>query len=207
MKNITDDKLSPYSDWGRVVSLFARMSPGFKEEHPPCIDSHGHYFKTCGQCFTMICRRCQYKTIDFVGQMSTTYGDFSGTHAPYDRYCSKCEVLLQRGYDGWKCYEDYEADRISKKDFVCRSCEGVGWHQYKYEGCNDPEKKHTCGRCEGTGVFPSPYRKKQIEQGKKITEIIDEPLWKRTKDWIKIFVHNYNPWSIGTIRKRKKFGI
>ena len=192
---------------GRVASIFERMKPGFKERQPPCIDDQGHYFKTCGQCFTMICRRCQYKTVDFAGQMTTTYGDFSGTHAPYDRYCSECEVLIQGGTEGWKCYEDYEADRIAKNDLVCRSCKGIGWHQYNYVGCSDPDKKHTCGACAGTGVFPSPYRKIQIKQGKHITEIIDEPLWKRAKDWIRIFVHNHNPWSIGIIGKVKKHGI
>jgi len=96
-----ENKFNPYSDVGRVASIFERMQPGFKEEHPPCINKHGHYFKTCGQCFTMVCRRCGYKTVDIAGQMTTTYGDFSGSHAPYDRYCCRCEVLLQRGYKGW----------------------------------------------------------------------------------------------------------
>ena len=197
--------MNPYSDIGRVAGIFDRMQPGFKEEHPECIDNHGHYFKTCGTCFTMVCRRCEYKTVDFAGQMTTTYGDFSGTHAAYDRYCSECETLLQRGYEGWKCYEDYEADRILKKDFVCRTCKGVGW--YKYPGLKDPEEKHTCSHCEGTGLFPSPYRKKQMEQGKSITEIIDEPLLKRIKDWLQIFIYNHNPWSIGIITKSKKLKI
>ena len=197
--------MNPYSDLGRVVSLFERMTPGFKEEQHPCIDDQGHYFKTCGQCFTMICRRCQYKTIDFAGQMTTTYGDFSGTHAPYDRYCSECEVLLQRGTKGWKCYEDYEADRISKGDLVCRECNGSGSYMIHWQTL--PSKIYTCSHCEGTGVFPSPYRKKQILQGKKITELIDEPWWKRTKEWIRIFVHNHNPWSVGTIIRKKKLSI
>lgn len=153
--------LSQHSDFGKVISIWERMQPGFKEEHPKCIDGNGHYFKTCGTCFTMICRRCQYRTLDFAGSLTTTYGDFSGTFAPYDRYCHECGVLLQRGYEGWKCYEDYEANRIEKKDFVCKSCKGIGWHQYS--GADDPTKKYTCGACEGTGLFPSPFRRNSPE--------------------------------------------
>lgn len=195
--------MNPYSDIGNVVGIFERMQPGFKEEHHPCIDDQGHYFKTCGQCFTMICRRCQYKTIDFAGQMTTTYGDFSGTHAPYDRYCSECEVLLQRGTKGWKCYEDYEKDRLVNNQTVCGRCDGTGKEQ-KWWG---KKELITCIACEGDGKFPTKYRRIQIEQGKKITEVIDEPMWKRTKEWLRMFIHNHNPCSIGTITKLKKLSI
>jgi len=147
--------LNPHSDLGKVYSIFERMQPGFKEEHPKCIDDQGHYFKTCGDCFTMICRRCQYKTMDFTGSMTTTYGDFSGTTAPYDRYCCGCEVLLQRGREGWKCYEDYEKHRIENKDFVCRTCAGKGYYIYP----SDNGKKTICTHCDGTGLFPNSYRR------------------------------------------------
>jgi hypothetical protein len=198
--------LDQQSDLGKVFSIWERMQPGFKEEHPKCIDDRGHYFKTCGTCFTMICRRCQYRTLDFLGSMGTTYGDFSGTHAPYDRYCSDCGVILQRGTEGWKCYEDYEADRIKKGDTVCRMCGGIGYCKC-LPGLGDPNKPYKCERCDGTGLFPSPYRRKQIEQGKKITERIDEPLWKRINDRVKIFLHNNNPWGTGIIIKLKKRSI
>jgi hypothetical protein len=149
-----------------------RNSPEYKsriqkmndKKHPNCIDKHGHYFKTCGTCFTMVCRRCGYRTLDFWGSMTTTYGDFSGTTAPYDRYCKTCEVLLQRGYEGWKCYEDYEANRIQNKDFICQSCQGKGYYYWM----NDKTQKTICPLCEGTGLFPSPYRKKQMKKLKTI---------------------------------------
>jgi hypothetical protein len=195
---------NPYSDLGRVGSVFERMQPGFKEEHPKCVDDQGHYFKTCGTCFTMICRRCEYKTIDFFGQMTTTYGDFSGTSAPYDRYCDECEVLLQRGTEGWKCYEDYEKHRLEIGDTVCRTCKGSGSYTINWVGGPETIK---CTYCDGTGEFPTPYRKIQIKQGKKITEIIDEPWTKRVIDWVRIFIHNNNPRSVGIIKKLRKLSI
>lgn len=124
------------------------------DKYPDCINDQGHYFKTCYTCFTMICRRCQYKSYDHVGSMTTTYGDFSGTTSPYDRYCDDCEVLLQRGREGWKCYADYEKHRIENKDFVCRTCSGKGYYIYPI----DKGKKRICTHCEGTGLFPSSNR-------------------------------------------------
>lgn len=191
------------SDLGQVFNIWERMDPKFREKHPECINDQGHYFKTCGTCFTMVCRRCGYKTLDFLGSMTTTYGDFSGTFKPYDRYCDECKVLLQRGTEGWKCYEDYENHRINTNNTLCDRCNGNGKEQ-KWWSSNE---LITCMVCEGDGKFPSKYRRTQIEQGKKITEIIDESFWKRTKDWMERFIYNINPWSIGTVTKLKKLNI
>lgn len=133
---------------------------------PDCIDDQGHYFKTCSRCAYMVCRRCNAQSYDHTLGMCSTYGDFSGTTSEYDRYCDRCERLLQRGRPtvyshSFKCYEDWEQHRIVNGDIICRQCDGNGY--YMTYG-NEPRK---CCSCEGTGKFPSPNRIKYLERIKK----------------------------------------
>lgn len=136
------------------------------EKLPDCIDDQGHYFKTCDRCSHMVCRRCNTQSYDFWLSLCSTYGDFSGTIAEYDRYCDKCETLLIRGSPrvyshSFKCYEDWEKHRIANNDTVCRMCQGKG----SYKIGESTIRK--CDACEGTGKFPSPSRLKQLERIQK----------------------------------------
>lgn len=137
------------------------------EKLPDCIDNQGHYFKTCNRCSHMVCRRCNTQSYDFLLSLCSSYGDFSGTIAEYDRYCDECQMLLKRGIPivyshSFKCYEDWEAHRMANNDTVCRMCDGKG--SYKMSNNIDVIK---CHACEGSGKFPAPNRLKQLEKIKK----------------------------------------
>ena len=43
--------MNQHSDLGKVFSIFERMQPGFKEEHPPCIDDRGASFQNVWSVF------------------------------------------------------------------------------------------------------------------------------------------------------------
>jgi ribosomal protein L37E len=136
------------------------------EKLPDCIDDQGHYFKTCDRCSHMVCRRCNTTSYDFWLSLCSSYGDFGGSYAEYDRYCSKCGRLVQRGHavkysHSFKCYEDWEQHRIANDDTVCRVCHGKGHFVTHHD------QQHRCSSCEGTGKFPSPSRIKSLEKIKK----------------------------------------
>ncbi len=82
---------------------------------PECIDSKGHWFKTCNTCGHTICKRCSCRTVNMDWLFCN---DVYYPIVPYDLYCYKCEMLTRKACNQFEVtYKSYDEYLLYKKQY------------------------------------------------------------------------------------------